>query len=675
MTDSISNLTLLTRALRGPMNFLQPRPAEFLELMPEVATRLPRPQKIFLADESATPMYGFPVLLSSTLQDLKSALGEYLKAEEILQVRILQSQAHDPNEYTASWETYKAHLEKATDNVTTSSAGRKYPDIFWLLHSLDVARLLKSTPGRVVRLDPKIGREQGGEIKYSVFFKFLDRVLALTYDSVHRLAQDTEEVEQELFPTLLGRMRDNVLIFTEDHISRDLSELTHYFHDNLNIDGRDLRYRIAKLHEWHTQRFRIDPRLHLGMKALLRIDSSDPSVLLRCPGYVTYLSTCEGYDPERLLGREQVQVWERLLLKLKEFELYHGLRRLIVPLEEKDGEHYFRDKALNRTWVGSPLTKVSNATRPMDFMAPWVVDPQVSRFGMIYDITDFSQTVTMLRRAGTALQDDSFRQMFRFQRRVNRYAASYRLKLEKYLGDGAFYSAREAKRMLVVAIEIQRLYRTALDAGFPFDRGLRIALNHGDYRLLPIQSGDPGGSERFEFFGHGVVELTRLTTGKSMREIEEIKVLLVSLGYTEDSVHQFFSPLSTRQADVVDKDEESRQFYAYLNQNGKLINEGIVATREYIQALDQSGEIDSLFRVVDKRRRYVGFSMAMADQPVYVGVRKLGKASLKGLDPLTIYEVVDGSLWKDQHFEALTETSLMSALDRAYASGVGDTYR
>jgi hypothetical protein len=38
---------------------------------------------------------------------------------------------------------------------------------------------------------------------------------------------------------------------------------------------------------------------------------------------------------------------------------------------------------------------------------------------------------------------------------------------------------------------------------------------------------------------------------------------------------------------------------------------------------------------------------------------------------VTVYEVVDGSIWKDQRFVALEETSLVSALDRMYARGVG----
>ena len=95
---------------------------------------------------------------------------------------------------------------------------------------------------------------------------------------------------------------------------------------------------------------------------------------------------------------------------------------------------------------GGEWARLSPATRPLDFMAPWVVDPLVSRFGLIYDISDFTETVTMLRRSGALEQDRSFRMMFRFQRKVNRLASQQRAKLEKYLGDGAFYTTRRALR-------------------------------------------------------------------------------------------------------------------------------------------------------------------------------------------------------------------------------------
>src|SRR4029077_16284679 len=147
---------------------------------------------------------------------------------------------------------------------------------------------------------------------------------------------------------------------------------------------------------------------------------------------------------------------------------------------------------------------LSPATRPLDFMASWVVDPRVDRYGLIYDISDFSQTVSVLHRSGAESQDEAFRMMFRFQRRVNRLALSRRAKLEKYLGDGAFYSSREARNLLLCALHVQRYYEQALADGFPFDRGMRIALNYGHYRLIPMGGGGPEEAERYEFFGHGL---------------------------------------------------------------------------------------------------------------------------------------------------------------------------
>jgi class 3 adenylate cyclase len=185
-------------------------------------------------------------------------------------------------------------------------------------------------------------------------------------------------------------------------------------------------------------------------------------------------------------------------------------------------------------------------------MAPWVVDPLVERYGMIYDISDFSATLSVLHRAGNESQEGAFLTMFRFQRRINRLAVSHRAKLEKYLGDGAFYSSREATNLLLCSIQLQRYYVEAVREGLPFDRGMRIALNFGPYRLIPM-GGQAGEGERYEFFGPGLVELSRLTTGKATQEIDEVKTMLINQGYPEATVHRFFAPLSHKNVDVVDK--------------------------------------------------------------------------------------------------------------------------
>jgi hypothetical protein len=356
-------------------------------------------------------------------------------------------------------------------------------------------------------------------------------------------------------------------------------------------------------------------------------------------------------------------VWESLLVKLKEFELVHALRKLILPVAEEGPERRLVSRGpTTRSLTGRQEVVLSPATRPLDFMAPWVVDPEVFRFGMIYDITDFSELVALFRRSGTGSQDESFRALFRLQRLMNRIAAGRRMKLEKYLGDGAFYSGRQALRALTAAIHVQRTYRQAVAEGFAFDRGMRVALNHGQYRLIPIAIGQPGGEERYEFFGQGVIELSRLTTGKTQREIEEMQAMLINRGYPESAVHRFLAPLLARRAD--DSDERSRPFRAFLARDGGLVNEGIVATDAFLRELAREIGARPLARYREGERSFVVLEIADGAATLSVGLRKLGVVSLKGLERVTLYEVVDAEPWGFAALEPLAEQTLVSALER-----------
>ena len=337
---------------------------------------------------------------------------------------VLRRRPSDRQLLSQSWERYRRLLVAAVENVTLSSYGRNFPAVFWLYHSLDVARQLKETPRRVLRLDLEIGRRHGDTIRYRVLERFLDRVFSDAYDVVTRLAEDTEEMEEALFPRLLTRLKDNVLLLTEDHISHDLAELTGYFHGYLGIDARELRQRLAAVDAWHRERLDADSDLRAAVDHLVPADGpSEPSWdtprrLLVRRGYVRYLALRQDYRAAQrsrgLFDAQQVEVWEGLLEKLKEFELVHALRRMIVPakLEARDGgEPVLVHRGQAARLLGRRELVLSQATRPMDFLAPWVVDPQVSRFGLIYDITDFSEIVTLLaapglRRPGRVVPQD-----------------------------------------------------------------------------------------------------------------------------------------------------------------------------------------------------------------------------------------------------------------------------
>ncbi|HET9226629.1 MAG TPA: hypothetical protein VFR31_08170, partial [Thermoanaerobaculia bacterium] len=392
--------TPLLQLLQGPFNFLRPDMEEVRRLVPELERALPMPRPIYLEDEGATPIRGFPILQSAGLDALRKSLGQFIQAEENAQLAAARRDTFDRKAYAMAWDRYCGLLSKAVENATISSYGRQYPAVFWLQHSLEVARLLKETPRRIMRLDTEIGRRHGDAIKYRILDRYLDRVLSTTYEIVQKVAGATEEVEEELFPRLLTRMRDNVLVFTEDYIGRDLAELGSYFSGSLRIDARDFRQRLDDLGRWHAHQIESDRDLRSAVTNLLRFDTKcDPRDLLVRPGYVAYLSTLKGYNQNKLLPPPLVQVWESLLVKLKEFELFHSFRKSLVPVEAQNGNLIAREVPGSRVTVGTSV-RLSHATRPLDFLEPWVVDPRVERFGMIYDISDFSQTLSVLHRAG-----------------------------------------------------------------------------------------------------------------------------------------------------------------------------------------------------------------------------------------------------------------------------------
>jgi hypothetical protein len=662
---------LSPKLFQGPSNFLGRDLEEVLRLFPEAERALPPPTKIFLEEERATPLVGYAIQVTPELVALERAFEQYVLLEEEVEIATLQRAAFDAQAFQAAWERYRLLLSRAAENVTTASFGRNFPAVFWLWHSWSFARVFKDCPKRILRRDSSTGREHGDLLKYRIFQKVLDRVTHLNYEMVQRLSSDTDEVEEQLFPALFTRMRDNVLVFTEDHVSPNLAELSSYFIGCLRLDGRDFRARLVRIGEWYAELLPRDPELQRAVELSGFARGDDTRTHLHRPGYLSYLASRPGYDPRELLSPGQVQVWEKLLLKLKEFEVVQALRKSIVLCEKQGDIVVGRGRGTGRLTGTGEWLRLSPSTRPLDFMAPWVIDPVVHRYGLIYDISEFTETVTMLRRSGAIEQDRSFRLMFRFQRKVNRLAAQFRTTLEKYLGDGAFYSSRDSGRLLLLAVQIQRAYREALRKGFPFSKGLRIALNHGQYRLLPIQMGSQAEAERYEFFGHGVVELTRLTTGKGSRDIEELKTMLVTYGYPEATVNRFFAPMMRHGLDVVDRGEKAREFFAYINENGTLVNEGIVATGEFVARLARERTFDRVFRLMDGQRTWIAVKIEGQGVDLLVGMRKLGVAQLKGLDSTPIYEIVDAALWGDHTVIEMRQTDLLEAIEREAGHPLG----
>ncbi len=648
----------------GSLNFLKLDEEELRRVMPDAAEKLPEPQRIFLDDEDATPLLGFPVLTDARTERLRKALDGYLEQESHVQVAMHGTEAIDKKAREAAWERYRELLVQVTENTTRSSFGRRYTDIFWLYHSIAISRLFKELPQRVRRIDLESGREHGETIKYQVFDRFLDRVLATTYDTVHRVATETEEEERLLFPSILETMRDNLLILTEDHVGPDMRELKAYFRGCLELDPLTFRRQVEYLHHWHRAMLERDPSLRPLARHVTGVDPQpDPDRMLRIPGYLTFLADHRGYDRERLPDPRGVRIWENLLERLREFELLLTLRRMVIPIRREEEALVCQAPNLRSGGFLSRTVKLSESTRPFEFLTPWVVDPLVSRYGLIYDIADFSSVVSMLKYSGRREEDQSYRSIFRFQRRINQMARVHHLKLEKYLGDGALYSGREASRLLSTAIHLQRFYKKALRERFPFDRGIRMALNYGQYRLLPIEEGTRAIERRYEFFGYGIIELTRLVTGKGGQAIETVKRMLLSLGYEHEEVERFFRPLLERRVDLVDTEEEARDFYAYIDQSGELTNEGIVVTDRFVERVDPTGKHAPYRLAVDGSRKYVAFELDEAGGRIAVGLRRLGTPSLKGIESTIIYEVVDAGEWNLPGMSRLRAPDLNAALE------------
>lgn len=663
--------SFIERLARGRFTFLASDPREIRQVMPQADRILPEPQLLFLEDEGTEPVSGFPILLSPKLAALEEALAGYLQAEEEAQSAYHQRRPFDSRSYASRWERYRAHLARALENVTLASHGGDYPAIFWLYHSLAVSRYLHELPRRLRRQDLNLGRDHGDAIKYAVYGKWSERVMTLHRDTVRRLREEMVAEEEALFPELLALMCDNVLIFTEDYISPDLSQLGSYFHGFLGEDGRDLRQRLARLEEWQRKNLESDAVLRSAATHLLKAEAAgDDRRLLHRSGWVTFLSTHVTYSTSQLLSRRQIEIWESLLDRLKQFEILSEVRQLLLPLELEEGTLVSRRRDEDSTWgVVSPELRLSPTTRPMDFMSTWVVNPVVERYGLVYDITDFSSTLSRLGRLEKKALERAFRMTSSFQRRITGLAASHGLRLEKYLGDGAFYSGRHARHMLVVAIRLQRLYPEFLVKGFPFDSGLRIALNYGEYRLLPVAGSTASKVPSYEFFGQGLVELSRLSTGKRTQEIDDFKTYLITQGYPEPVVNKFFAPMMATSSELVSKLDEARRFYAYINQNGALINEGIVATEAFVQRL---GNFPELRWVHDAGRGYIALDLEEGDEVggLWVGVRKLGVGRFKGLEPTPVYEIVDGGSWPPSTMKPIPGQPLMNALERLFASAV-----
>lgn len=613
--------------------FLLPNDLErsLRELFPRAEGLLPQPYKIFPADETQPPTLGFPVAEALVMKELDTKFDRWLTEETACQV----NRAASKEKSQAAMGAYVTQLMKVAENALVSNVLTDYHAVFWLAHSMDLARHFANIPRRISALDSQTGRALGDTLKYRIFGRWVSE----TRDHMSQLVTRTApllEGEEQRGMQFFRLLQDDVLILTEEFIGPDLRELRNFVAGYLRRDFQGFRDSFERLRATATELLQKERTFRAALPLFgVNPDNGITLALLLDPRFETFLF--EHPLASNAVTREEREQFQIIARRVREFSVLNQLRRGINWMTTlPDGQIVSAER---RSSSGTAMT-YSRSTRPMDFGRSGVLDPMVHRFGMIYDISAFSETLGNIRRGGGKEEMRSYRQMLLFQRKLDSIAERHLLQFEKFLGDGAFYTTRRALRLVRGAIEIQRFYSEMKRQGFAFNKGLRVALNYGYYRLLPMKTSFDSNERITEFYGPGIVELSRLTTGKANKEIEEIAEFLIAHGYEQAKVQQFFAPLA-RGVDVIDHKEHAREYYAYLDANNHLVNEGIVASMALLHELSNElgDEGVPLFRVKTSWGNYVAFAPGVAGTEL-VGTRLIGNVALKGLENIDVGELV-----------------------------------
>ncbi len=644
MITSLDKVSYFLNSLRGRFNFILCED-EVLLFLPHIFQSLFLPTRIFLKDEMKGTFLGYPVLEDIPAFELRKRLRTFIQMEEKVQIAKFFGHKWNTDHYIKAKSSYLSLLKRAMENTMVADFGRGLPNLFWIYHSIDIADCFFESDLRIRRY--KVPLRESYFLKFKAYFRFIDSILTMIYDLVHTLATRLELDENKLFPSILTLMKDNVIIFTERYISKELTELIPYL-SYLGVEGKEFILKIKTIFQSLSK--------DIGKNDLIRelleeqcnntqnsasIDYGQSRISIFKIGLIRKIAKLA---TNNILTSREVALWENLLVKLKEYELLLALRNLCTPVKKDEkGSLYAKKMLTSSTWVGFEDEPLSDQTRPIDFFSPWIIDPEVKRVGFIYDLANFSKIVSSVKRMGKRDQYKALNYLARFQSRIREIASEYRLIQEKYLGDGELFSAREAWRALLAAIDTQRYYVKMKKEGIIFNRGIRIALNYSVYNLIPFTTRTTTGIPeiKYEFFGEGIVELSRLITGKAMQEIEEVINLMLNLGFEEKTVHNFFAPLIVNDENPVDKKEEERDFFAYLNKNGTLINEGIVATKDFIKRLSLERRYSKLEKVNLWEHSFIAFVVTFSNRIYSIGVRKLGTAKFKGVEKLEVYEIID----------------------------------
>jgi len=602
---------------------------DWRHLFPALATSLPSPFPIFGRDEERVVTWGYPVLLSEGVLKLRRDLDSLVTAEFDYRLQNPSGNGDDKRQMMAQRDRYHKSISAILENVFMNDYHRGLVDLFLLFHSQEVCRALSKAQNSSARPrgNPSPGLEHLRQGIATVIADLLRRAALTAVDRLKRLAE--VQATPALTP-LLGIICQDHLLLSESRPPGKLTQLSGFLQSRFRQNAKALtaanQDALNRLRDVVHRQPEVGNLLHLAVGSSLKLDR--PESLLE-PRLLDAIKTA-GLIDRLHLSVVQMDLLRDLGLRLKTFELLAALRRRVLSMQKQG-------TALVLTGPSS-ATPIAKTTRPYDFTAPGVVDSSVRRFGLIYDLSNFTTVLEEVRKAGRMAEERALQFMYVFQNRLEAIRLRRRLTFEKFLGDGAFYTSRRALRVIAAACEIQHVYEQLRNVGFPFNHGIRIALNFGFFRLLPMLH--PGHeAKRFEFFGHGIVELARLTTGKSAREVSDIAEFLVHSGYDPLEVDLFLSPLSSARGGS--EQISTRPYAATIDSYGELVNEGIVVALPFIEELELEMEVKNLAVVTIDTSEWAFFPID-PDMPdtLWVGLRYLGVARLKGLPPQELAEAV-----------------------------------
>jgi hypothetical protein len=612
--------------------FLTPaeRAGAWQDLFGEASPAVPSPYWLYSEGDQAPLILGFPVRVSQPWEAFGRELTRLLEAEASYRRALALHEEVSKAALVEHRRLLVGHIAEVLENAYLYNYGQHLPEIFMLVLTREVAERLRAVVRTLATNTPELPPRTVDEIRYAIAQRLADvthRARTHALDRVRRAEVIQPTPASRAFAEII---RTDLLPFAEIRFGAELKELHSFLQGHLHLDAA----RFQGLYRTTTEKVRDLRELDPNFDRVLA--STDPEA--------------PGLPPDRILFAKSVldllDIWphprtprlsadlHRLLVDLaqrcKRFEVISVLRDRIFPVAERG----FRTV----TQVQGQVVQLSNSTRPFDFTTPGVLPSVVRRYGLLYDLVEFTQLIEELRRRGRGTEEQAMRQMVRFLGRVDEIRERHRLRFEKFLGDGAFYSARSPRGVFLAGAELRLLYERMRKQGFPFDRGLRLAMNVGSYHLLPMFSA-AGDRSHFEFFGHGLVELVRLTTGKTTHEVEDIADFLIASGYDLNKVLQFLEPV--RHANRFTEFVKDRPYAAFIAENGELVNLGSVVTESFLRDLETEWGDLPLVQAEHLGMRWLFLPTGPeGDEVLWVGLRFLGTARLKGLDPTPLAEVM-----------------------------------